>query len=84
MGELFVPPSKIIHLVFPFIAIDVPSTSSIHLMKPPVANSGDAGGACAIALCSCGAGGGHARKEGEGEEKEKERKKRGREERERG
>ena len=80
MGELFVPPSKIIHLVFPFIAIDVPSTSSIHLMKPPVANSSIAGGACVIAVAAAPAA---MQGRGEGEEKEKEREKRGRGERER-
>ena len=58
-----------------------PSMLSVHLIEPPVANSGIAGGACVIAVAAAAPVAMQGR--GEGEEKEKEREKRGRGERER-
>ena len=58
-----------------------PSMLSVHLIEPPVANSGIAGGACVIAVAAAAPVAMQGR--GQGEEKEKEREKRGRGERER-
>jgi hypothetical protein len=50
-----------------------PSMLSVHLIEPPVANSGIAGGACVIAVAAAAPVAMQGR--GEGEEQEKEREK---------